>query len=805
MTIFLNTLLVISMILVLFYNYASSTVWLISLATILLVFTKASGLTTFIIAWSLFLVLILLMSPPFRRRFISKYIFNWFKKIKPSMSKTETEALEAGTVTWEADLFSGMPDFKKLLALPANTVSDEEQKFIDNETNVLCSMLNEWDITHNLLDLPENVWSYMKQQVFFGLIIPKAYGGRQFSSFAVSRILIKLYSKSISCASTVSVPNSLGPAELLLKYGTEKQKDYYLPRLAKGLEVPCFALTGPNAGSDAASLPDVGVVCYQKLKGDKVLGLKLNWDKRYITLAPVATIIGLAFRMLDPEKLLGGALDLGITCALIPVKTKGVVTDRRHFPLNTAFMNGPTQGNDVFIPLDYIIGGVEMAGHGWRMLMECLSAGRAVSLPASAVGGAKVAAFGVGAYARIRKQFNTSISNFEGIEEPLTRIAGETYILDAATAMTLANIDRGEESAVASAILKYHTTEGARRIASDAMDVSGGKGICLGPQNYLGRAYQNVPIGITVEGANILTRCLIIFGQGAILCHPYLLDELQSVDENNLVKFDKAFFAHVGHFISNACRALLLSVTDGKIIRYHKDPLKKPIQLISRYSSNLAFIADFSMFVFGADLKLREKISGRLADLLSMLYLTSAVIKKFHDDCRPHEDLALVEWSYTNLLFKYEEAMAELIDNMPRRSYKILLKGILLASGRKRKRPSDQLGKKVAKILTTKNSCRDRLSEGLYLENTDGNVLAEMEQAFLLIINCQDLEIKISKAVKKGLLNSLTLLEQIDEALEKALITTDEAKQLKNAETARQKVIAVDDFSTEELLNNISN
>ncbi len=798
---FIFSVSVICMFLVLFYHYASLSVWAISILTLLLITTKLAGLTTLvIICWTMFIIASFILTPFFRRKLLSKHIFNWFKKIKPKMSKTEKEALEAGVVTWEAELFSGAPDFKKLLALPTTTLSEQEQNFIDNEVNTLCSMLDEWDITHHRLDLPENVWSYMKEQGFLGMIIPKSYGGREFCASAVSQILIKLYSKSISCATTVSVPNSLGPAELLLKYGTEKQKDYYLPRLAKGVEIPCFALTGPNAGSDAASLPDVGIVCYGEFQGKEVLGLKLNWNKRYITLAPVATVIGLAFRMFDPNNHIGEETDLGITCALIPVETNGVTTGRRHFPLNTAFMNGPTQGKDVFIPLDYIIGGVEMAGHGWRMLMECLSAGRAISLPSSSVGAAKVAAIGSGAYARVRKQFNTSISKFEGIEEPLARIASETYILNASTAMTVASVDNGEESAVASAILKYHTTEGIRRIGMDAMDINGGKGICLGPKNYLGRGYQNGPISITVEGANILTRCLIIFGQGAIRCHPYVLDELQSVDENDLVKFDKAFFAHVGHFISNVFRSFILSATDGKLVRYHKDPLKRPIQIATRYSANLAFLADFCMFVFGSKLKLREKISGRLADLLSMLYLTSSVLKQFHDDCRPNEDLILVEWSYTNLLFKFEEAMFELINNFRSRWFRLLLKVILLPMGRKRKRPSDQLGSKVSQILTTENSTRSRMAQGLYLDKTPGNVLADLEDAFIKLINCQELEVKVAKAVKKGLLKTLTLLEQIDEALKLDIITSDEAIKLKSAEQARQKVIAVDDFSTEELL-----
>lgn len=787
---------------ILFYKNAAISVWWISLLTILVVVQKLSGtMSPFLsITWGLFCVFSFLIIPMIRQRLVTHFIFKFFKKIMPSMSQTEKEALEAGSVTWEGDLFSGTPNFKKLLALETQSLNQDERNFLDNEVEVLCSMLDEWDITHNRLDLPENVWTYMKEQGFLGMIIPKKYSGREFSATAVSQVLIKLYSKSISCATTVSVPNSLGPAELLLKYGSEKQKDYYLPRLAKGIEVPCFALTGPNAGSDAASIPDIGTVCHGVFEGSEILGIRLNWDKRYITLSPVATLIGLAFKLQDPDFLIGKNVDIGITCALIPSTLKGVVTGRRHFPLNTAFMNGPTQGTDVFIPLDYIIGGVDMVGQGWRMLMECLCAGRAVSLPSSSVGSVKAGALAIGAYAKLRRQFNVSISDFEGIQEPLARIASETYVLSAATRMTVASIDDGEEPAVASAILKYHTTQGARRVSVDAMDIAGGKGICLGPNNFLGRAYQNAPIGVTVEGANILTRCLIIFGQGAIRCHPYVLSEIKSAQENNLKLFDKAIWQHVGHFMSNAVRSFFLGATDGYLVRYHKDPLKRPIQLMTRYSANLAFLADFSMIVLGSKLKFKEKISGRLGDLLSMLYLSSAVIKQFHDDGRPNEDLALVEWSYQNLLYNFEEAMSEIIDNFPLRIFRQLLTGMLLPAGKRRKKPSDQLGSKVAKILTTNNTARDRMASGVYLKLEPGNLIAEIEDAFQKVVASEEVAKKILKAVKNGDVSAVTSAAQVKQALKINLISKEEAKEYLLAEKVRQKIIAVDDFSKEELL-----
>lgn len=793
-------LITLLMVITLFYHYAVASVWWISFATMLLVLTKVCGLSTgLLFSWGLFVLFSFITTPVIRQKLISKHIFSWFKKIKPEMSSTEREALEAGSVTWEGDLFSGAPDFEKLLAQPAAHINEEEQAFLDNEVEQLCEMLDEWEITHHRLDLPENVWQFIKEQGFFGMIIPKAYGGREFSATAISRILIKLYSQSISCATTVSVPNSLGPGELLLKYGTQEQKDYYLPRLANGKEIPCFALTGPTAGSDAASIPDTGIVCHGVFEDKEVLGIRLNWNKRYITLSPVATLIGLAFNLKDPDALIGDVVDIGITCALIPASLNGVTTGRRHFPLNTAFMNGPTQGENVFIPLDYIIGGREMAGLGWRMLMECLGAGRAVSLPSSSVGSVKAGAIAIGAYARIRKQFDVSIADFEGIEEPLARIAGETYFLSAASRMTIASVDAGEEPAVASAIMKYHSTQGARRVSVDAMDIVGGKGICLGPNNFVGRPYQNAPIAVTVEGANILTRCLIMFGQGAIRCHPYVYEELQSAEQDDLMRFDKVFWHHVRHFISNTVRSLLLGATDGRMKRYHKDPLKRVIQLSVRYSTHLAFLADFSMMYLGAQLKFKEKVSGRLADMMSMLYLTSGVIKQFHDDGRPNEDWPLVQWSYEHLLYECEKAMVEIIDNFKSRFARAILTGILLPSGRRRQRPLDHLGSKLARILSTQNSARKRLAQDVYLKPTQGNILAEIEDAFMQVCASEGIDRKIRKAHKKGEITGNTIFEQINMAFEKGLISKEEKEKIASAEEARAKIIAVDDFSTQEL------
>jgi acyl-CoA dehydrogenase len=730
---------------------------------------------------------------------LTRSLFKSAEKAMPAMSTTERDALQAGTVSWEGDLFSGDPDFHALLSSPTVRLTKREQAFLDGPVRVLCAMLNDWDITHNHTDLPKEVWHFIKENKFLGMIIPKKYGGLEFSATAQMAVLVKVNSCSITAGTTISVPNSLGPAELLLKYGTKEQKDYYLPRLADGREIPCFALTGPNAGSDAASIPDTGVVCFEQVDGKKVLGIRLNWDKRYITLSPVASVIGLAFRLFDPDLILGKGQDVGISCALIPAKTKGVTTGRRHFPLNTGFLNGPTQGKDVFIPMEHLIGGAELAGQGWSMLMECLSAGRAISLPSSASAGAQVAALASGAYARVRKQFNQPIAKFEGIEEPLARIAGNTYLIDAGLTMATSAIDHGAKPSVAGAILKYHTTERARAISLDAMDVHGGKGICMGPRNYLARGYQASPIAITVEGANILTRSLIIFGQGAVRCHPYVFAELESLREQDLPKFDQAFFSHIGFTLANLTQSLLFGWTDGYFSAAPQSKVKRYYQLVHKYSANLAFLADFSIALFGGSLKRKEKLSARLGDVLSYLYLTSAVLKRYHDDGEPQEDLDLVRWCCQELLHECDRAIEGIRINFKASWARILLRLILNPFNIKRNPPSDALGQKVARILTEPNPTRDRITRFVYAEPGENCPLGGLEEAFLAICAVEDLERKISQAVKENKLKSLTLLEQIEEALALNLITKTEATTLREAELMRQEVIKVDDFDDAEL------
>ncbi len=800
----LHTIFMLALIVVvglLLTNQAAISVWAICIGLFIGLFAQYGDAGWGLLSTLCIIELICILGSitPVRRLFMSKHVFKIVQKALPTMSNTERDALSAGTVSWEGDIFSGAPDFSLLRSTPAVVLTEEEQAFLQGPVNTLCGMLDDWDITHNRTDLPPEVWQFIKDNRFLGMIIPKQYGGLGFSATAQMSILVKIYGCSVTAATTISVPNSLGPGELLLKYGTQAQKDYYLPRLADGREVPCFALTGPNAGSDAASIPDIGTVCTQVVRGQETLGVLLNWDKRYITLCPVATVIGLAFRMFDPDNLLGKGLDVGISCALIPAHTKGVTTGRRHFPLNTGFLNGPTQGKDVFIPMDCLIGGLAMAGHGWRMLMECLSAGRAISLPSSANGGAQLASLASGAYARVRRQFNQSISRFEGIEEPLARIAGKTYIIDAALTMAAAAIDQGAKPSVAGAILKYHTTEMLREIACDAMDIHGGKGICLGPNNYLGRGYQSAPIGITVEGANILTRSLIIFGQGAIRCHPYVFSEMESVRQKDMIAFDKAFFGHVAFALANFTQSFIFAWTDAYGTKAPTSSAKRYYQLVHKYSANLAFLADFSMISLGGKLKRKEKISARLGDMLSYLYLTSAVLKRFYEEGEAEADLPLVEWSCQHLLHQCEAAMHGVLVNFPIRWARMALLLLLKPMGMQREKPSDNLGRTLARMLTEPNETRARLTRLMYVQAGEHSPVGRLEEAFHKICAVEALEKKLGTVAKEHHLSSLTSLNLLEEVRSLGLFSEDELQQLKEAELARQEVIKVDDFADDEL------
>lgn len=790
---------------VLAYQRASLIIWTISFA---LLFIFAGTLHGISIPLVIFGILFLALAIPFniaplRRRFISRPLLNFYHKVMPTMSRTEREAISAGTVTWEGDLFRGNPNWQKMLAFPPAKLSEEEQAFINGPVDTLCRMIDDWDIIHNRGDLPPQVWEYMKKQGFFGLIIPKRYGGKEFSAYAHSQVLVKISGRSIVASSTVAVPNSLGPAELLLEYGTEEQKNYYLPRLAKGEEVPCFALTSPEAGSDASSMTDHGVVCWGEHKGEKTLGIRLTFDKRYITLAPVATVVGLAFKLYDPDHLIGQKEDIGITCALIPRDTPGISIGRRHLPLQTPFQNGPVHGKDVFIPLDYIIGGVNKAGKGWGMLMECLAAGRAISLPASTLGGAKVLSYATGAYARIRKQFNLPIGRFEGIEEPLARIAAYTYIIDAARSFAAASVDTGEKPSVASAIVKYHATELGRKIACDGMDIHGGKGICLGPKNYIGRGYVSTPIAITVEGANILTRSLIIFGQGAMRCHPYVLAELEAARDTDpktsLKAFDKAVMKHIAFGISNVVRSFVLGLTSSFIVKAPKGKMKRYYQQATRFSSAFALIADVSMLALGGDLKRKETISGRLGDILSYLYLLSAVLKHYRDQGENIDDLPIVRYACLHCLFEIQERFDEIIKNFPNRWLAHLLKVLIFPLGEHFSKPNDRINHKIAQLLMAPTETRQRLTNGAFLSPVKENVLAEVQDALIKTIASEPIEKIIKAAKKEDQIKGYDLIQQAQDALEKNIITAEQYDIFIQADQARKKVIAVDDFASSDL------
>lgn len=758
------------------------------------------------LAWIAFLPIACLTGiPPLRRRFISRHLRAWFARATPEMSITERQALEAGTVWWDGDLFSGDPDWQRLLGFPAPVRGAQEQAFIDGPVDELCRMLDDWQITHELHDLPQPVWQYMKDHGFFGMIIPRRYGGLEFSALAHSDVVMKIASRSITAAVTVMVPNSLGPAKLLLHYGTDAQKDHYLPRLARGEEVPCFALTGPEAGSDAGAIPDAGIVCRSEFQGiPDTLGIRLNWDKRYITLGPVATVLGLAFKLYDPEHLLGEREDLGITLALIPTDTPGIRIGHRHFPLNSAFQNGPNQGHDVFIPLDWIIGGPERIGQGWIMLMECLADGRSISLPALSTGAGKLASRATGAYAAVRKQFKLPIGRFEGVREALARIAGNTYLMDAARELTCTAVDLGERPSVASAIVKYHLTERMRRLINDAMDVQGGSGICLGPRNHLGRVYQALPISITVEGANILTRNLIIFGQGALRCHPYVLTEIQAAADADPVRgvreFDHALFGHARLLLSNASRALLHGLTGARLARAPGEGCAtRWYREFGRMSAVFALFADVAMLMLGGDLKRRERLSARLGDGLSFLYLGSAVLKRFHDQGAPAADRVLLDWSCQTCLFEMQRSLLALLENFPSPAVARLLRVWAFPFGIPYRHPSDRLTDAVAETILEPGDVRDRLTRGLFIPTSSREPLTRLDDALAKTLAAEPILARIRAAMRAGRMPSGDPESSLDTAVLAEVVSADEAAIVQSAAAARSQVIAVDDFPPEYL------
>jgi acyl-CoA dehydrogenase len=738
-----------------------------------------------------------------RIRFLTRPVYRFFQKVLPPMSTTEMEALEAGDVWWEEDLFQGDPDWQKFLSYPKPELSEEEQAFVDNETEQLCALLNDWDIVQHRKDLSPEAWQFMKDAGFLGMIIPTEYGGKGFSALAHSCVVTKLATRSTSAAVTAMVPNSLGPAELLMKYGTDEQRQRYLPGLAKGTEIPCFGLTSPEAGSDAGAIIDQGIVCKGEYNGEECLGLSLSWNKRYITLAPVATVLGLAFKMYDPDQLLGDQQDLGITVALIPTDHPGVVHGNRHIPMGMAFMNGPTQGNDVFIPLDWIIGGVDYAGKGWQMLVECLSEGRAISLPALGTAVAKVSYRLTGAYSRIRRQFNLAIGNFEGIEEALARIAGYTYQLEASRVMTAGAVDQHIKPSVVSAIAKYHMTENSRKVIQDAMDIHGGRGLILGQNNYLAYAYMSTPIAITVEGANILTRNLIIFGQGAIRCHPFIFREMQAAkdadEQAGLQEFDSLFFRHVGYTLSNFVRTISLSLSWARLTRAPvSGPTATHYRNLTRMSSSLALVSDIAMMLLGGGLKRKERLSARLGDVLSNLYLGCAVLKYYRDNGSQPEDLPYVNWNLQTALYNCQVALKEFFENLPSRPVAWLLRLIVFPFGGPYRLPDDRLEHDIVQTMFTDNALRDRITSLTYIGDRDDDPAFIVEDAFLRLLATRDTRLAIRAAIKEGRLSDTHDIEILArEAVEQALCGQDEADAYLAAERARCRAIQVDDYSTE--------
>lgn len=731
-----------------------------------------------------------------RKRYLSEPLFSYFKNALPKLSKTEQEAMKAGTVWWEAELFSGHPSWETLLAYPKPELSSEEQHFIDHQLETLLVMLNDFDIIQQQ-DLPESVWCYLKENKFFALNIPKSYGGLAFSAHANSTIVAKIATQSLSAAVTVMVPNSLGPAELLIHYGTQEQRDYWLPRLVAGKDIPCFALTGPESGSDAGSIPDLGIVCMGEFEGESRLGIRLQWNKRYITLAPVATVLGLAFKMQDPDGLIGDKVNIGITCALIPTDHPGVQIGDRHMPLGAAFMNGTTRGKDVFIPMEWVIGGQDYVGQGWSMLMECLSSGRGVSLPALSIGIAQLCAKTTGAYAYVRKQFGQHIGHFEGVAEGLGRIGGLTYLMEATRHLTNTAVDLNEKPAIVSAISKYHMTELARKILNDALDIHAGKAIQLGESNYLAHLYCAMPIAITVEGSNILTRNLMIFGQGATRCHPYLLKEIElaAKEEDDLDAFDTLLTQHIAYLAKNTCYGFANALTrsyfnaspvSGEIATYYRD--------ITRLSRAFSVTADIALLCLGGELKRREMLSARFGDVLSHLYMATATLKYFESQGRPPSDLPLLNYALKYCLHQSSRAFEGIYKNFPRPVLGRVLKSIFFPFGMHFSPPSDKQAQAVAKQLMSPGPHRDRLTHLCYVGHQNHHV-EKIESAFHAMCNSEKIKKKLNNALKLGkMTQSKSIEEQYEQAIQLGILTPTEVELLTEMERLRQQAIQVDEF-----------
>lgn len=761
-------------------------------------FIKYAGLIVLLVIIGL--AVLTMTASWFRQQFILPFFLKKLKSKLPPISNTEREAIQAGNTWWEKELFSGSPNWQNLYAIPRPQLSAEEQTFLDNQVEQLCSMLDDWQIVFENRDLSPDVWAFLKKEKFFGLVIPKEYGGLGFSALAHSTIITKIATRSISAAVNTMVPNSLGPAELLNHYGTPEQKSYYLPRLARGDEIPCFALTAPEAGSDAGSIPDTGIVCRGWHDGKEIIGVRLTWDKRYITLAPIATVLGLAFKMYDPDHLLGDKEDIGITLCLLPTSHPGVEIGNRHYPLQLAFLNGPTRGNDVFIPLDWIIGGPRMAGQGWRMLMECLSIGRAISLPALSTATAKLCYRNTGAYARLRRQFNVPLSSFEGIEEALGNIAGYTYMLEATRIMTAGAVDQKIRPSTASAIAKYHMTELSRLTIAHAMDVHAGHAIQSGPRNFLANVHVSIPISIAVEGANILTRNLIIFGQGAIRCHPYLLKEIEEISADNpsLPALDNVLMQHIWYVTKLIFCNIFYGFTGGYFIQVDEKNKKiaKYQRQLTRMSTAFALISDVCLMQLGGNLKRRERLSARLGDILSQLYMASSVMKYFHDNNEPVTDEVYVSWALSTNLFSIQTALNELMDNFPNRFLGKLLSWMIFPFGNAYKKPNDEQHKSLVNAMLLPSALRDRITQNCYRSKDHDDIGRRLDLSLELIADVDPILKKIHQAVKEGRIPQAMMMdEKIRAAKSAGILTFEESSIMTEFELLRNEIIKVNEFS----------
>lgn len=768
-------------------------------------FTPPGGSLPRLLAWIPAALLGLLCIDQIYRQFFAAPIFRMVKKILPAVSETEQEALDAGTVGWDAELFSGDPDWSKLRAVAPITLTPEEREFLDGPTEELCKMLSDWEIRFQNKTVPERIWDFVKENGYLGMLISKEHGGLGFSPQAQSLILGKIASRSADAVVIAMVPNSLGPGELIEKYGTVEQKEHYLPRLARGEEVPCFALTGPTSGSDAATMRDVGIVAKQMFNGEETLGIRLNWEKRYISLGPDATLLGLAFELLDPENLLGKGEECGITLALIPHDHPGVEIGRRHLPSGAAFPNGPNWGRDVFIPMDWIIGGADRVGQGWRMLMNCLSSGRSISLPSSSTAAAKAMLRTTTAYGQIRNQFGISVARMEGIEEPLARMVETAYVLEAGRSVTASMVGAGEKPAVISAILKYQSTERMRKSINDAMDIHGGRAVCDGPSNYIQGAYQMIPVGITVEGANILTRTLITFSQGALRSHPWLYREIQAVQDpdrkRGLRAFEKALSGHISFVMANIFGAFFHNVTGGVFASTpdHANDTARWYAQLARSSRSFALVADLTVALLGGGLKVKQKISGRLADALSELYLLSCVLKRYEDDGEPLKDAKIMEHCARNHLYQFQEAMRGVIDNFPNPMARGLMRVAVFPFGAVRRPASDLLGKEIVKLALKPGDVRDRLTRDIFVSFDEDDPTGVLEVALLKVLATEATQKKLEKAIRAGAIARYHGADWISQAVEKDILTHAEGEDLREREALVAKAIAVDHFDPEEV------